>query len=218
MAYNEDDFLMISGIQHFIFCRRQWALIHVEQQWEENYFTIDGEQKHERVDNPEIHEKRGNTISIRALRVKSKVLGITGKCDVVELRKADNGIYMPQYGGNYSVIPVEYKRGKPKENNSDKLQMMAEAYCLEEMLETHIDKGYLFYFETKRREEVILTDDLRQEMIESIEEMHSYMNRGYTPKVRTGKKCKTCSLRNICLPVLNNQRSVKDYIQGRINE
>ena len=218
MAYKEEDFLMISGIQHFIFCRRQWALIHVEQQWEENFFTVDGEQKHERADQPEIHEKRGDTISIRALRVKSNVLGITGMCDVVELRKSEDGICFPQYDGNYSVIPVEYKRGKPKENNSDKLQLMAEAYCLEEMLEMHISKGYIFYFETKRREEVILADDLRQEMTKATEEMHSYMERGYTPKVRTGKKCKTCSLRNICLPVLNKKRSVKDYIQGRVVE
>lgn len=211
---------MISGIQHFVFCRRQWALIHVEQQWEENYFTVDGELKHERTDNPGIHEKRNNTITVRAMPVKSQVLGITGKCDVVELKKIDNesGIYIPQYNGYYTVTPIEYKRGKPKEDNSDILQLLAQVYCLEEMLATQIDKGYLFYFETRRREEIHFSIELRQQMIEIVEEMHSYMDRGYTPKVRTSKKCKTCSLRDICLPELNKNKKVKQYIQGRVFE
>lgn len=209
---------MISGIQHFVFCRRQWALIHVEQQWEENYFTVDGELKHERADNPEIFEKRKNIASIHALPVKSQILGITGKCDVVELKQSDNGVYLPQYNGCYSITPIEYKRGKPKEENSDKLQLLAEAYCLEEMLAARIDKGYLFYFETRRREEVLFTEELRQQLRQVLEEMHSYMDRGFTPKVKTGKKCRTCSLKDICLPALNNQRDVRQYIRGRISE
>jgi CRISPR-associated exonuclease Cas4 len=216
--YKEEDYLMISGIQHFIFCRRQWALIHVEQQWEENYFTVDGELKHDRADNPEIHEKRKDTVILHALPVKSQSLGITGKCDIVELKKSGDGIYLPQYNNRYFVTPIEYKRGKPKENNSDKLQLLAEAYCLEEMLATNINTGYLFYFETRRREKVDFTDELRQELQQAIEEMHSYMDREYTPKVRTGKKCRTCSLRDVCLPVLNNNKNVKQYIQGRIAE
>lgn len=207
---------MISGIQHFMFCRRQWALIHVEQQWEENYFTVDGQLKHERVDNPEIHEKRKDTISIRALPVKSQALGLTGKCDVVELNEDGEGIYFPQYDGNYSVTPIEYKRGRTKEDYSDKLQLLAEAYCLEEMLATRIEKGYLFYFETRRREEVCFTDELREYLIQAVEEMHSYLKRGYTPKVKTSKRCKTCSLKDICLPILNENRNVEQYIQGRI--
>lgn len=209
---------MISGIQHFIFCRRQWALIHVEQQWKENYFTVDGDIKHEKTDNPDNHERRKDIIMIRALPIKSQKMGITGKCDVVELKKSENGIYMPQYQGNFTVTPVEYKRGKPKEDNSDKLQLLAQAYCLEEMMATQINKGFLFYFETRRREEVEFTEELRLEMQQAIEEMHSYMERGYTPKVRTGKKCKTCSLKDICLPELNKNDDVRKYIQGRISE
>ena len=209
---------MISGIQHFIFCRRQWALIHVEQQWEENYFTTDGEIKHERVDNPEIHERRKNIITIRALPVKSSALGIAGKCDVVELKENVNGVTLPQYNGKFDITPVEYKRGKPKENNSDKLQLLAEAFCLEEMLATHINRGYLFYFETRRREEVIFTEELRQQLVKMVEEMHNYMDRGYTPKVKTGNQCKNCSLKNICLPVLNKNKDVKQYIHGRVVE
>ncbi len=216
--YNEDDYLMISGIQHFIFCRRQWALIHIEQQWEDNFFTVDGELKHERTDQPEIHEKRGDIITIRALSIKSKVLGITGKCDVVELKKDERGIFIPQYNDYYNITPIEYKRGKPKENNSDILQLLAEVFCLEEMLETRIDTGYLFYFETRRREEIHFTEELRRLMKEVIGEMHSYMDRGYTPKVKSGKKCETCSLKDICLPKLEKSRDVKQYIQGRISE
>ncbi len=193
-------------------------MIHVEQQWEDNYFTVDGELKHERTDNPEIHEKRKNMITVHALPIKSRTLGITGKCDVVELKETEDGICLPQYNGRYDVIPVEYKRGKPKENNSDMLQLLAEACCLEEMLATRIDKGYLFYFETRRREEVHFTDELRQQLLQAIEEMHSYMDRGHTPKVKTGRKCKTCSLKDICLPELNNNRDVKQYIRGRITE
>ncbi len=209
---------MISGIQHFMFCRRQWALIHVEQQWEENYFTVDGELKHERADNPEYREKRKDTITVRALQVKSRSLGITGKCDVVEFKKEETGIYIPQYNGHFTVAPIEYKRGKPKEDNCDKLQLLAEAYCLEEMLETQIEKGYLFYFETRRREEVYFTEKLHKQMKDVFDEMHTYMNRGHTPKVRTGTKCKTCSLKNICLPELNKNKAVSKYIQGRISE
>ena len=218
MVYKEEDFLLISGIQHFVFCRRQWALIHVEQQWEENYFTVDGEIKHERTNNPNIHEKRRDTITVRAMPVKSHVLGITGKCDVVEFKKDEMGIHIPQYNDKFTVTPIEYKRGKPKEDNSDILQLLAEAYCLEEMLAAQIDKGYLFYFETRRKEEVIFTDELRKQLTDMIEEMHSYMNRGYTPKVRISKKCKSCSLKNICLPELNKSELVKEYIQGRIME
>lgn len=209
---------MISGIQHFVFCRRQWALIHVEQQWEENYFTIDGELKHERVDNPDNYERRKDVVTIRALPVKSRSLGITGKCDVVEFKKSDQGIFIPEYKGNYSVIPIEYKRGKPKDDNSDKLQLLAEAYCLEEMLETKINKGYVFYFETRRREEVEFTYELREQLQLAIEEMHSYMERGHTPKVKISKKCKACSLKDVCLPRLNHTREVSQYIQGRISE
>lgn len=209
---------MISGIQHFAFCRRQWALIHVEQQWEENYFTVDGELKHERTDNSEIHEKRKDTITVRAMPIKSHTLGITGKCDVVEFKKDDKGIYIPRYNGDFTVTPIEYKRGKAKEDNSDKLQLLAQAYCLEEMLETRINKGYLFYFETRRREEINFSEEHREMMFQMFDEMHSYMERGYTPKVRVNKKCKTCSLKDICLPVLNNSKEVKQYVHGRIIE
>lgn len=216
--YNEDDYLMISGIQHFVFCRRQWALIHVEQQWEENYFTMDGQILHERVDSENIKESRRNIIKLYSMRVKSKRLAITGKCDVVELNQNSKGVYIPKYNDCWDVFPVEYKRGRPKINESDSLQLLAQAICLEEMLVTSISKGYMFYFETRRRQEIVFTLELREVLDNIVKEMHSYMDKGITPKVKAGKKCNTCSLKDICLPELNKQKDVKLYIQGRIED
>ena len=132
--YLEEEYLMLSGIQHFIFCRRQWALIHVEQQWEENYRTVDGKIMHCHAHDGDFFEKRGELLITRGMAVSSAELGISGMCDVVEFRKDENGIKLHGYEGNYNVIPIEYKRGKPKENLSDKLQLTAQALCLEEML------------------------------------------------------------------------------------
>lgn len=216
--YKEEDYLLISGIQHFIFCKRQWALIHIEQQWEENFFTMDGMLLHERTDDDSIKESRRNLITIRALPIKSKSLCVTGKCDVVELMLSSDGIYIPKYDNTYKVCPVEYKRGKPKQDDSDSLQLLAQAICLEEMLITTIDKAYIFYFETRRRQEIVFTEDMRRRLYNVVTEMHNYMDNGITPKVRTGKKCRTCSLKNICIPNLNNEKNVSLYIQRRIDE
>lgn len=216
--YKEEDYLLISGIQHFIFCKRQWALIHIEQQWEENFFTMDGMLLHERTDDDSIKESRRNLITIRALPIKSKSLCVTGKCDVVELMLSSDGIYIPKYDNTYKVCPVEYKRGKPKQDDSDSLQLLAQAICLEEMLITTIDKAYIFYFETRRRQEIVFTEDMRRRLYDVVTEMHNYTDNGITPKVRTGKKCRTCSLKNICIPNLNNEKNVSLYIQRRIDE
>ena len=109
--YSEDEYLMLSGVQHFAFCRRQWALIHIEQQWEENARTVDGNIMHERVHDADFHEKRGELVITRAMAVSSARLGISGECDAVELRKSDNGIELFGLDGKYTVTPVEYKRG-----------------------------------------------------------------------------------------------------------
>lgn len=216
--YNEDDYLMISGIQHFIFCERQWALIHVEQQWEENYFTIEGQQLHERADDRKLKISRKDIITIHGMSVKSEKLGITGKCDVVELKRSDQGIFFPQYKDSFLIYPVEYKRGKAKSDESDHLQLMAQAVCLEEMLATNINKAYMFYFETRRREEVSLNNEMRKKLKDIISKMHDYLDRGYTPKVRKSEKCRSCSLKNLCLPTLGKVPNVKQYIKRRLED
>jgi|SRR5690625_10711 len=215
---NEDDFLMLSGIQHFEFCKRQWALIHVEQQWEENVKTIEGQYIHRKVDQPFIKEKRGNVVRVRAMPVKSNELKISGVCDVVEFIEDEDGVEIPKLNGKYVAFPVEYKRGKPKKHDSDILQLVTQAICLEEMLLLKVEKAFLYYEEIKRRVEIIITDELRIKVKNIVEEMYMYYKKRYTPKVKTGPHCKQCSLRNICLPVLMGKQSVKTYIERKLQE
>lgn len=216
--YNEDEFLMLSGIQHYAFCPRQWALIHIEQQWDENYLTITGNIMHEKVHDASLVEKRKNVIITRGMAVFSRTLGISGNCDVVEFHLDKNGITLSNYDGTYQPVPVEYKRGKPKEHDADVLQLCAQAICLEEMLVCEIPKGYLFYGETKRRMEILFDKALRQSVISSFQKMHELFDRKYTPKVKTTKQCQSCSLNEICLPTLNKKTSVKTYINHRLME
>jgi CRISPR-associated protein Cas4 len=218
MEYNEEDFLMLSGIQHFVFCRRQWALIHIEQQWAENLRTIEGNIMHQKAHDGFSCEKRGNIIISRGMAVFSKSMGTNGICDIVEFHKDDNGI--PLYGrqGKYQVFPVEYKKGKEKQTEADVLQVVAQAMCLEEMLCCKITKGYIFYGETKRRTEIIIQEELHDKVRKIFDEMHQFYNRNYTPKVKRTKSCNACSLKDICLPALNKNQSAKEYIQMKLGE
>lgn len=218
MEYSEEDYLFISGIQHFKFCRRQWALIHVEQQWEENVHTVIGELMHKKAHDPYLTEKRKDTIIVRALPVVSKEMGITGECDVVEFRRCEDGVRLHGHRGLYSIYPVEYKKGKPKTDEKDQLQLAAQAMCLEEMFSTKIKEGALFYGETKRREIIHITDELRIEVRDMFQEMHHYFSRHYTPKVKTSKSCSSCSLKEICLPKLSKTVSVGTYVKRMLQE
>lgn len=212
MENNEEDYLMLSGIQHFEFCKRQWALIHIEDQWEENVRTTEGKFLHEKTDQPFIREKRGNKLIVRAMPIHSRELKITGICDVVEFHENDNGIELTSVNGKYLPFPVEYKRGRPKRNKADILQLTAQSICLEEMLVTDIDKGFMYYHEIRKRIEVPITDELRKKVRVITNEMHSYYKRKYTPKVKPGAFCRNCSLKNICLPNMMQRQSVKSYI------
>ncbi len=215
--YSENDYLMLSGIQHFIFCRRQWALIHIEQQWAENLRTVDGRIMHRNVHNRDFNEKRGDLIITRGMAVSSAELGISGECDVVEFRKDNSGISVFGQDGKYSVTPIEYKRGEPKEDESDIMQLCAQAMCLEYMLCCDIPFGYIFYGENRRRLKVNFDSDLRDRTKNVIEEMHKLYDRKYTPKVKRTKSCNACSLKEKCLPVLMKNKSGADYILGKID-
>ena len=214
----EDDYLMMSGIQHFDFCRRQWALIHIEQQWKENALTTEGEIMHKVCHDDSRTEKRDDTIIMRGMRVASAKLRLSGVCDVVEFHPDDNGISLNRYAGRWSPIPIEYKHGKSKTIDADRLQLCAQAIALEEMLVCNIEFGYLFYKGSNKREKVVFSEELRDKVDAIAGEMHEYFVRGYTPKVRTGSKCKSCSLNELCLPKLNSKRDVSAYINEHIKE
>ena len=129
--YSEEEYLMLSGIQHFAFCRRQWAMIHIEQQWAENYRTTAGELMHKKAHDEGSFEKRGDLLIVRGLRISSRELGLSGQCDVVEFHRDDEGVKLFGYEGKWTTVPVEYKHGAPKEDNADELQLCAQAICLE---------------------------------------------------------------------------------------
>lgn len=216
--YEEDDYLMLSGIQHFAYCRRQWALIHIEQQWAENERTIDGQLFHRKAHDAGNTEKRGDLIITRGLSVKSRVLGVSGVCDVVEFRKSEQGIPLFSYEGRWQPYPIEYKKGEPKENNADELQLCAQAMCLEEMLLCDIPCGSLFYGQSRRRTQVEFTDELRTQVKNMLSEMHELLSKGYTPKVKQQKGCNACSLKEICIPRLNKVKTVSAYIRSCLSE
>lgn len=211
--YSEEDYLQLSGIQHFAFCRRQWALIHIELQWEDNLRTVEGEILHENAHDKFSSEKRGNLIISHGMAVYSSDMGISGECDTVEFRRDDvNGINIHGREGKYTVCPVEYKRGEPKKNDVDILQLAAQAMCLEEMLCCEIETGYLYYGETRRRTTVKFEQELRDRVRSMFKEMHEIYERRYTPKGKRTKSCNACSLKEICLPMLGKTKSAREYI------
>lgn len=209
---------MLSGLQHFSFCRRQWALIHIEQQWEENYRTIDGEIFHDNAHDDTYRETRNGVLIRRGLHVFSHTLGMRGICDVVEFSPSTEEISLSNYDAKYLPIPIEYKRGEPKPYNADELQLCAQAICLEEMLLCDIKKGYLYYGITKHRKEIIFDNNLRENVFTSSKEMHELFQKKYTPKVKISKKCNACSLKDLCLPKLNNNPSVSTYIDKYLGD
>ena len=215
--YTPDELLPLSGIQHFLFCRRQWALIHVERQWQENALTAEGRIIHTRVDDPFFTETRKGVITARSVPIASYRLGLSGVCDVVEFTASPDGVRLPGRDGLYLAAPVEYKRGKEKQNHSDEAQLCAQAMCLEEMLSVSIPYGYLYYGETRHRVGIELTAELRMLVKEMSDEMHNYFSRGYTPKVKPFKGCRSCSLADVCLPVLQGKViAASKYIKQQV--
>lgn len=214
----EEILLPLSGIQHFVFCRRQWALIHLEQQWQENLRTIEGQLLHQRAHNEALRERRGDTLILRSLSVVSYALGLSGKCDVVEFHASPQGVSLHGEEGVWLPYPVEYKRGRPASHQGDEIQLCAQAMCLEEMLYCRIPEGALYYGELRRRSQVAFSPDLRQAVHAAAEEMHRYYQRGHTPKARPGKSCNACSLKDLCLPQLTRRASVSSYLRKAVEE
>ena len=218
MNHPEEAFLQLSGLQHFRFCRRQWALIHIEQQWAENFRTVDGGLMHRNAHDAGFQECRGDLYITRSVSVFSPTLGVSGQCDVLEYHRGDAGIPLRGKEGLWQPYPVEYKRGRPREDTGDALQLCGQAMCLEEMLCCPIPEGALYYGEIRRRVAVPFTDELRIEVRRMLEEMHELYQRGHTPKVKPGKHCNACSLKDLCLPKLMKARSVAAYLKEAMEE
>ncbi len=217
MGYSEDEYLMLSGIQHFSFCRRQWALIHIEQIWHENLLTMEGRIVHERVHDPSFNEKRRDLLLIRGMNIHSAELGVSGQCDVVEFYRDDvKGVQLHGRNGLWLPSPIEYKRGTIKISDADRLQLCCQAICLEEMFCCKLDKGFLYYNEIRKREAVLFSDEMREMVKKMLLEMHRYMEKGYSPKPHKSKACVSCSLKNDCLPGLEKHASAAKYIESRL--
>lgn len=216
--YAQEDFLQLSGLQHFAFCRRQWALIYVEKQWQDNLRTVEGDLFHERAHDEAQRERRGDTLILRGLPVASGRLGVSGQCDVVEFHADPGGVPLHGEDGLWRPFPIEYKRGAPKAHDADELQLCAQALCLEEMLCCAVPEGALFYGETRRRVGVVFTPQLRARAEALLTEMHELQARGHTPRVRPAKGCGACSLRELCLPALLRRRSVAGYLRRAMEE
>ena len=218
MIYQEEDFLQLSGLQHFKFCRRQWALIHIENQWAENLRTVDGAILHQNAHNGAFTESRGDLLITRDMRVFSRTLGVSGACDVLEFHRGSAGIPLREREGMWQPYPVEYKRRAPKEHTADTLQLCGQAMCLEEMLCCDVPQGALYYGEIRHRSEVTFTPELRQEVHALLAEMHSLYAQGKTPKVKPTKACGACSLKELCLPKLMRGKSVSSYLRHAMED
>ena len=205
-----DDFIQLSALQHYAFCPRQCALIYIEQIWTENRLTVEGRILHERV-HEEGSETRGDVRIERGVSLRSLQLGLIGKADVIE--------YHRQPDGTWQAFPVEYKRGKPKPDDSDKVQLCAQAMCLEEMLRLTVPAGALFYGKTRRRLDVVFDETLRRETTEAAQKTHDLIESGKTPKPVYSKRCESCSLMGECMPkTIQKKRSVEGYLKRMLDE
>jgi len=205
--YDENELIHLAALNQYAYCPRRCALIHIEQLWEENLFTAEGKVMHEKVDTAN-RESRGKIRIEYGVPLRSLRLGLIGKADVVEFHKKDDGAWLP--------FPVEYKRGKPKLDDSDKVQLCAQAICLEEMLGGNIPSGAIFYGQTRRRMEVVFDNVLRMETEETAKKVHELIESGITPKAEYSAKCKKCSLLELCLPKVS--RKASKYLLSVVEE
>ncbi len=204
MSYAEADLLPISALQHLLFCPRQCALIHNEQLWAENQLTAQGRVLHERAHEPK-HETRPGVRIMRSLYLSSRQFGLRGVADIVEFHR------------DGTLLPVEYKRGRPKANDCDRIQLCAQALCLEEMRRTTINQGALYYGQRRRRTEVTFDDNLRARTYAATRELHQLIASGKTPPAIREPKCDNCSLLDLCLPqALRFSRGAEGWFRRQI--
>lgn len=207
--------LFLSGVQHYKFCPRQWALIHIDIQWTDNRLTLEGKYIHQNVDNPKYRHRAGERPALRSVPVASKELGLTGICDLIELLESNSkeAITVDKYDGRWTPFPVEYKHGKRKPDSCDILQLCAQAMCIEEKYAITISQGAIFYASEHHRMDVQFSDILRQEVKDVVRRMHSLFDSGTIPEPNFSPKCRNCSIINICNPTINTGKGLDNYIQ-----
>jgi len=210
--FSEEQLLPISALQHLAFCPRQWGLIYLEQVWSENRFTAEGRHLHEKTHEAGTEDRPGIRI-VRGLRLQSLRLGLVGQADVVEFHQAESGAELPKATGLWRPFPVEYKRGRTKIDDCDRVQLCAQAMCLEEMLGNEIEYGAIFYGRPRRRERVKLSVSLRENTELLTKELHRLFEGLTTPKAKYQKKCGSCSLYETCMPkVTGITKNVQHYL------
>ncbi len=229
MTFEEDDLLPISALQHLVFCERQAALIHVERLWSDNSLTLEGSYSHRRVDSTSPRrEVRGDVVIVRGLSLRSPELGLVGRADVVEFRRLEGTarppegprettVTLPGLQGEWTPYPVEYKRGVPKGNRCDEVQLCAQALCLEEQLAVGIPEGALFYGRRQRRHQVSLDEELRSLTRRAAGRFRELVTEGVTPRATKGPRCERCSLLELCLPEAMGARSIEAYVRSALD-
>ena len=200
MKNSKEERLPISAIKQYIYCPRRFSLMFIEQQWGSNYKIVEGDFLHAKVDDPFFNEKRKELYKSRSVPVYSKKLNLYGIADIVEFNEDANGVKIGNKKGLWTICPVEYKNGQPEKSGADSYQLCAIAMCLEEMFQTTIPKGYIYYGKIKRRLEVLFTDELRLRISNAIEQMQILLEEQTLPTKSEQQNCNLCSLVNICLP------------------
>lgn len=218
-VFTEDELLPISALQHLVFCERQCALIHLERLWADNPLTVEGSDMHERVHDEDASEVRDDVRIARGIALRSFRLGLVGQADVIEFHRAEVGVgvSLPNTIGLWLPFPVEYKRGRPKRGLADRVQLCAQALCLEEMLGVGLQVGALFYGTSRRRLSVAFDEALRTSTEETAERLHVLLAQRVTPRARREPKCKRCSLIGLCMPdAMAAKRSATRYLASAV--
>lgn len=231
MIEGDANLVPLSALQHLMFCERQAALIHVEKTWADNAYTVDGQHAHRRVDtDAPRRERRGDTVILRGLWLRSDRLGLIGRADAVEIHRNDElsgdraggdlpvAIAVDGLPGHWRFFPVEYKRGRPKRHRADEVQLCAQAMCIEEMNGVRVESGAVFYGKTQRRFEVAFDDRLRELVEQAAVRIRQIIDDGVTPAPNHDERCDRCSLAGACLPGHLQKRSRKPYLEGMIRD
>lgn len=212
-----EDYIQISGIQHYMYCKRSWALIYIEDIWIDNFLTLDGNKVHERVHDSSNSETRKDKFFERGVYISSDEYGLTGQCDLIEYKNDPNGIQLRDKDGLWVIIPTEYKHGNGDSIDYDKYQLVAQMICLEEMFQTEIEYGYLYYKKSNKKIKIENTNEFKLMIKQITKEMRELIKRQYTPKIRKNKKCKNCSLYNECNPDVSYMQDVSTYLKEAFN-